>query len=202
MAQNCSRLSGESSRPRRILTRQRHVRRQGLAEPGDDLQGLLRLAQEIPAAALAQDLLDRAAEVDVDHVEARRDQLQRRRGEVVGRAAHELGRDGMVLVGHADIPPGLVPLGHVEDEAVEQHLADGVARPEPPRDGPGRPVAIAAHRGQGHGELDPHRAEVNRGYGWRWGHRAIRACPRLARGCRPGRDERAYVIWIVQTPNT
>ena len=74
------------------LHRQRNVRRQGVADAADNLQRGRRCAEKEPATAAAQHLLHRAAEVKVDHVEARLGQLQCR-GRKVGRlGAHELRR--------------------------------------------------------------------------------------------------------------
>ena len=81
------------------LDRDGNVRRHGVAHAADDLQRHVGLAQVKAAAAAAEHFLHRAAEVDVDHVEAALDQPQRGRAELLGLGAHELPADGMLFVG-------------------------------------------------------------------------------------------------------
>ena len=66
------------------LDRDGHVRRHGVADASDDFERHFRLAEVIPAAAAAQHLFHRAAEVDVDDVEAGFDQPRGRRSKILG----------------------------------------------------------------------------------------------------------------------
>ena len=134
-----------------------------LADPGDDLHRPVRIAEQVAATALAEDFSHRAAEVDIDRVEPRFHQLQRSGGELARITAHQLRPDRMIFVRHPDEPLCLLPFGHVEHKAVEQHLRHGVSGPQPPCDNPGRPVGIPTHRGQHDGELDGHRPEAELG---------------------------------------
>jgi hypothetical protein len=68
-----------------------------LAHATDDLQGHLRLAEMVSAATAADRRPDRAAEVDVDHVEAGRAEFPRCRTELQRVGSHELSADGMFL---------------------------------------------------------------------------------------------------------
>ena len=74
------------------------VRRQRLADASDDFKRRFGLAQQKPAAAASQHFFDRAAEVDVDDVEARLDQPQSGRPELLGIGPHQLPADGVLFV--------------------------------------------------------------------------------------------------------
>ena len=135
---------------------QRNLRRQGVAHPGDDLQGDRRPAQEIAAAAAPQDLLHRAGEVQVDHVEADGDEFHGRQDELLGPVAHQLRAAGVLVVADVEEPLRLGTLGHVDDELVQEHFAERVGGAQPPGDLPHRPVGIAAQRRLHGGKLDNH----------------------------------------------
>ena len=132
------------------------MRRYGVADPCHDVERGFRLAEQVAAAAAAEDFLDGAAEVDVDDVEARLDEPPGRRREVVGVRPHELAAHGVLLVGdgHAG-EVALVPADHGH-ERVEQHLAEGVGGAEPSREDPHRQIAVAGegrlHHGRGEGD--------------------------------------------------
>ena len=86
--------------------RDRNVRRHGFAHSGNDFQRRFHLAQQKSATATAEHFFHRAAEIDVDHVEARGHQALGRGGEIVGIGAHQLPADGMLFVG--DVQPPLM----------------------------------------------------------------------------------------------
>ena len=129
------------------LERDGNVGGNGLPHPRNNLERGLGHAEEIAAAAAAEHLLHRAAKVDVDHVEARRDEPPRRRREIVGIRPHQLPTDGMLVVGDRD--PGEVSLVRADHghERVEQHLAECVGGAVLPGQQPHRQIAVAGERG-------------------------------------------------------
>ena len=88
--------------------RHRDVRRHGVAHAADDFERHVRLAQVEAAAATAEHLLHRAAEVDVDHVEPALDEPLGGGAELLGLGAHELAADGVLLVGDVQQMAGLL----------------------------------------------------------------------------------------------
>ena len=170
MAQKRSRLSGRVVHAAAELDGQRDVRRQGVAHAGDDLQRRGRLAQQIAAAAAAEDLLHRAGEVQVDHVEAGGDQFAGGQGELLRVVAHQLRTAGVVVVADAEEPPRLRPLGHVDDELVQEDFAERVRGAQSPGDPPHRPVGVAAQRRLHGGKVDDDRDQdgAERAHSVRW----------------------------------
>ncbi len=145
---------GRVVQPAAHLDRHRHPRRHGVAHPADDLQRRLDLAQQVAAPAAAKHLLHRAAEVDVDHVEAGRHEPRRRGAEIVGIGPHQLPAHGVFFVAGAQVPIGPPPVRDLVDELVEHHLAQRVRGPQPPRDHAHRPIAIARQRRLHHGKVE------------------------------------------------
>ena len=111
------------------LHRDRNVRRHGVAHAADDLERHRRLAQMKSAPAAAQHFLHRAAEVDVDHVEAALDQPQCGRRELLRVGPHQLPAGRMLFVGDVQKVPIPPPRLQVDDELVEHHFAERVRRP-------------------------------------------------------------------------
>ena len=138
----------------------RHVRRQGLANSGDDLQRGGRIAHQISAPATPQHLFHRAGEVQIEHVEAGGDEFQGGGRELLGHGPHQLRPAGMLVVAHPQKTLRLVPFGHIDHELIEQHLAEREGRAQPPGDRPHRPIAVAAQRRLHYREVDGNRAET------------------------------------------
>ena len=144
------------------LNRQRDVRRQGAADAGDNRQRGGWLAHQVAAVAAAEDFFHRAGEVQVDRVESRGDQLAGGLGELLRVVAHQLRAAGVVVVADAEKPPGLRPLGHVDDKLVQQDLAERVRGAQLPGDPPHRPVGVAAQRRLHGGKVDQNRTKMER----------------------------------------
>ena len=144
------------------LHRERNVRRQDIPHPADDFQRGAGRAQEKPAPAAAQHLLHRAAEVQVDHVEAGLGKFERGGRKVFRIGAHQLCTDGVLFVRRADVPPGLRSLADLDDEAVQEHFAQRVGGPQPPGNDPHRPVAVAAQGRLDDREIDGDVADAER----------------------------------------
>ena len=83
-----------------------------------------------------------------------RDQPQRRRAEIVRIGPHQLPADRMLFVGDPQPPLILAGVARLDQELIEHHLAQRVRRPEPPRNHPHRPIAIARQRRLHDGKVD------------------------------------------------
>ena len=113
------------------------------------------------AAAPAQDFLDRASEVDVDHVEARFHQLGRPGGELFRLGPHQLPADRPFLVGHVqEMTRAASVLTHLHQKLVQHHFAQCIRGAVAPRQHPHRPVAVA--RQGGLHNRKPHRKASDR----------------------------------------
>src|SRR5262249_48698149 len=106
-----------------------------------------RLAQVKSATATPQNLLHRAAEIDVDHVEARLDELLCPERKLLGLGAHELPADRMLFVRDVKNMPRLQAIFERDQKLVEHHLAERVRRAMPAREHAHARIAIAAERG-------------------------------------------------------
>ncbi len=127
---------------------------EAVADPRDDLQGHCRLAQVEPAAAPSQDLLDRAAKIDIDHIETGLDEPFGRRSESDRIGAHQLSADWMLLVGHVECPPARTGAAKVDQQPVEHDFADRVGGAELPGNDPHRAVAVAGQSGLDNGKVE------------------------------------------------
>lgn len=126
-----------------------------VASPADDLQCDIRLAEMKAATTAAEHLLDGATKVDVDDVESRFDQLQGSGRELFRLGSHQLAADGMLFVADVQEMPRPLPLLDGDQELVEHHLANRIARPMPPRDHSHRPIAVTRQR-----RLDDRKADL------------------------------------------
>ncbi len=142
--------------------RHRNVRRHDVACPLYDFQRHLRLSQMKSAAAFAKHLLHRAAEVDVNHVEARLDQPRRPGRELLRLGPHQLPADGMLLVARIEAMPRPGPLLQAHQELIQHHLANCIRRPQPASNHPHRPIAIAGQGRLHDGEIELYVSELNR----------------------------------------
>ena len=159
------------------LERDGHVRRHGVADAAHDVERGFGLTEQVAAAAPAEHFLDGAAKIDVDHVEPRLDEPPRRGREVVGVRPHELAADGVLLVGDGHTGEVALVLPDHRHECVEQHLAEGVGRAEPPGEHPHRQVAVAGERRLHHGGGEGDAADRRPGH-VSTGHRSnhVRPC--------------------------
>ena len=128
------------------LERHRDSGRHRVPHPTHDLERRRGLREQEAAPAAAQDLLHRAAEVDVDHVVALRHEPAGRRGEIVGVRPHQLAADGVLFLGQRESGGCLMPPLGRRHELIEQHLAQRVGRTVSPGEHPHRPVAVARER--------------------------------------------------------
>ena len=122
-----------------------------------DFQRDCRLAQMKSAAATAQHLLHRAAEVDVDHIKAILDESQRGRREIRRIGAHQLPAGGMLFVRHVQEMPILAPRLQPDDELIEHHFAKRIRRTETAGDHAHRHIAVAGERRLNDGKIQKQR---------------------------------------------
>ena len=125
------------------LQRDRQLGGDCVADSANDLKGCLGHAQQIAAPAASQHLLDRAAEVDVDAVEAGFDKATGGRSEVIGVGPHQLATDRVLFSG--DCQPGQIAAvgADLSKELVEHHLAEGVGSAKPTGHDPHWQVTVA-----------------------------------------------------------
>ena len=170
-----------------------HMLRHRITHPRHDLQRRLRHAQQIAPPAAAEHFPHRAAEVDVDHIEAGLHQSAGRRGEVVGIRSHQLPPHRMLV--RSDGDPGEIALVGADHchEGVDQNFAEAVGSPMPAGQHPHRPVAIARQRCLHHRRGEPDRANQRAGVA-----AASQRCSSWwhTRG-RPGREVR-HGGWLLE----
>ena len=139
--------------------RNRNVGGDRIAHAPHDRQRHFRLAEVKTAAVPAEDLLDRAAEINVDPVETPVQNPPRGRGEFFRRDAHQLRPDRVVVLLAAQKSAGFFASGDGNDELVEHHLADRGRGSMTPRDLPLGPVTHAAQGRLNAREADRDRAD-------------------------------------------
>ena len=121
------------------------VGRNVLAHASHNFQRYFRLAEQEAAAAPAEHLLHRAAEVDVDHVVAGRGHLRGSRAEFFRIAPHQLSAHQMIVCGDAEKSQTILAAG-LQNHPIEHHLAQGIRRTQLASDAPHGPIAVARQR--------------------------------------------------------
>jgi hypothetical protein len=108
----------------------------------------------IAASTTSQNLLHRAAEIDVDHIEPGGNQSPGAGGELLGFGSHQLAADRMIVVGQVQEVLGAFALADAQQELIQHHLAQRVRSAQAASDPPHRPVAVPGQGGLDHGESD------------------------------------------------
>ncbi len=134
------------------LKRNRDRSRDGVAHAFDDLDRRDRVGEQETAAATPQHLPDRAAEVDVDHVEAGLGHHDGGGGQRARLGAHQLPADRVILV--LERESLFLKLAGPDDELIEHHLVYAVRRSVAAGDQAHRRVAVAGQGGLNDREIE------------------------------------------------
>ena len=126
ISKNRSRLAEVSSMARRIFTVTGILAGTTSRTRPTISRAVLGSLRQVATPALTQHFLDRASEIDVDAVEARLDQPSGGCSESFRFTAHELRPGWTVSVVHTQKSLRLPSFRHVDDESVQENLADRV----------------------------------------------------------------------------
>ncbi len=132
----------------------------GFARAADDFESDGRLAEVKSTPATAENFFHRAAEVDVDDVEAGFDQLECAARELVRLGTHQLSADGAFVVGEMqEMAVAMAVVFHRDQKLVEHHFAERIRSTVASSEQPHRPVAIAGECSLNDGEANFERTD-------------------------------------------
>ena len=111
-----------------------------------------------------QDFLDRAAKVDVDHVEASFHQSQCTGSKLLGFGAHQLSADWMFVIANVEEVTVFLTWLDFDQEAIKHHLAEGICGAVLAGNYAHGPIAVTRQRGLDNRKTNCNVADMQRLY--------------------------------------